>query len=169
MSTYGNYDNFIALQLSDGSLVNCSIIDTAGQEKFRAMSQIYYKKADCCLLVYDITSQRSFEEIKNYYTKEIRDNCKEDIKVILLGNKTDKESSREVESEEGASLALENRYIFMESSCADNTNVADAFITLIENTNIEMKKKKKKNENEDENLKIEKNEKEVALQKRRCC
>lgn len=60
------------------------------------------------------------------------------MKVILLGNKTD--LKRDVSSEEGAKLALKNKYIFMETSCKKNKNVADAFQALIEITNIELKK-----------------------------
>ena len=142
ITSVGFNEEVVNLQLSDGSLVNCRISDTAGQEKFRSLGKKYYNSADCCLLVYDITSKISFEEIKKFYIKEINENCKKDIKVILLGNKTDLEGikNREVSPEEGANLALENGYIFMESSCAHNTNVADAFVTLIEKTNIEMRK-----------------------------
>ena len=50
------------------------------------------------------------------------------------------EDKREVSSDEGAALALENDYIFMETSCMKNTNVSNAFETLIESTNIEEKK-----------------------------
>ena len=59
---------------------------------------------------------------------------------MLLGNKTDLEDQRKVPSEQGAAIALENDYIFMETSCLKNTNVSNAFETLIELTNIEAKK-----------------------------
>ena len=66
--------------------------------------------------------------------------CKENVKAILLGNKTDLENERQVPSEEGAYYSMINDYIFMETSCLQNKNVADAFTTLIEITNIEFKK-----------------------------
>ena len=78
--------------------------------------------------------------------------CKPNTKVILLGNKTDLEEKREVLPEEGAGFALENDYIFMETSCLKNSNVANAFEALIELTNIESKK----NMNENNNLKLRK-------------
>ena len=137
---YPNY--FSTYKLSDGSLVNVNILDTAGQEKFKSVSESYYKRADCCLLVYDITNRKSFDEVKDYYNENIKEKCKKKIKVILLGNKTDLEDKRKVQPEEGAGLALENDYIFMETSCLKNTNVSDAFETLIEITNIESKKNK---------------------------
>ena len=64
--------------------------------------------------------------------------CKKDVKVIVLGNKTD--LKREVQSEEGSNFASDNGFLFMETSCAKNENVADAFTSLIELTNRESKK-----------------------------
>ena len=115
-------------------------MDTAGQERFRAINKSYYKKADCCLLVYDITNVKSFEDCQTFYNKEIKDKCKKDIKVILLGNKSDLEPKRKISSEEAATFAVNNQYIFMETSCLKNDNVSNAFEALIEITNIEAKK-----------------------------
>jgi len=132
--------------LSDGSIIKLRVLDTAGQEIFNAINESYYKYADCCLLVYDITSKDSFKKIKNYYVQKVKENCKNNIKIVLLGNKTDLENRREVSKEEGLDLAMENGYIFMESSCKNNYNVADAFSALVEMTNNEfLKTKTKKN------------------------
>ena len=140
ISTTGLPNYFSTYQLTDGSLVNVNILDTTGQEKFDALNESYYKKADCVLLVYDITNKKSFDKCKNYYNPKLRENCKKNIKVILLGNKADLNDNREIEPEEGAAFAVECNYIFMETSCLENTNVASAFATLIEITNIEAKK-----------------------------
>ena len=112
--TVGNPNYFTTYKLSDGTLVNVNTLDTAGQEKYKSLNEQYYKKADCCLLVYDITNRISFEECKNYYNEGIIEKCKKNIKVILLGNKADLEDQRQVQSEEAAGFALENDYIFME-------------------------------------------------------
>ena len=141
MPTIGVENYINNYQLSDGTLVNVEIFDTAGQEKYRALCKNYYKKANCCLLVYDITNRKSFEECKNYFNTNIKDNCIGDIKVIVLGNKTDLEEKRQVLSDEGSQFALENGYIFLETSCMKNTNVSDAFETLIEITNRETKQR----------------------------
>ena len=139
--TVGLDNIFRTFQLSDGSLVNCGIMDTGGQERFDAINESYYRKADCCLLVYDITNRNSFEDCKNYYNKKLKE-CSEDIiKVILLGNKTDLKDKRVISPEEGAKFAEENNYIFMETSCKDNYNVADAFTALVEMANAECKRK----------------------------
>ena len=138
LSTVGIEDIFKGYRLSDGSIVNVRIMDTGGQERFDAINANYYKDADCCLLVYDITSEKSFDKIQNYYIGKIKENCKSIIKVILLGNKTDLEDERKISHKSGADLANENGYIFMESSCKDNYNISDAFTTLIEMTNSEL-------------------------------
>ena len=62
-----------------------------------------------------------------------------------MGNKADLEEDRQVKSEDASIFALENGYRFLETSCLKNTNVASAFETLIENTNIEAQKNKQKN------------------------
>ena len=92
-------------QLPDGSYVNCEILDTGGQEKFNAINRQYYQRADCCVLVYDITRKDTFKECKNFYKKEIINNCKKGIKVILVGNKTDLEEERKITTEQGKEKA----------------------------------------------------------------
>ena len=119
-------------------------MDTAGQERYNSLSENYYKQADCCLLVYDITSRDSFNRIENYFVPKIKENCNQILKVVLLGNKADLKDKRQVRDIEGVNLAKKNRYIFMESSCADNYNVLDAFTTLVEMTNNELHKGNKK-------------------------
>ena len=145
-------------------------MDTAGQERFKAINTSYYRKADCCLLVYDITNRKSFEEIENYFNEKIKEKCKKNIQVILLGNKTDLENKRKVQSDEGANFSLKNNYIFMETSCFQNTNVSDAFETLIEITNREAIKNKNNNDNinNGENLTITKTKVEKG-KKKKCC
>ena len=128
-------------------------MDTGGQETFNSLNKLYYKKADGVLLVYDITSLKSFNACKNYYIQEIKNECNKNVKVILLGNKTDLEGQREVTSESGANLSLENDFIFMEISCKNNYNVSDAFESLIEITNLDMKRGINKN---DDNSKLNK-------------
>ena len=79
MSTIGTMGiDFFAksFQLSDGSVVNCLIYDTAGQERYNSINESYYQKADAILLVYDISDRKSFEQIKNYYCPKIEELCK---------------------------------------------------------------------------------------------
>ena len=135
--------------MPDGSYVNCEIMDTGGQEMYDAQNKIYYRRADCCLLVYDITNEASFDAIENYYVKEIADYCKEDIQVILLGNKTDQ---RRISKKKGANLATKYKFYFQETSCVENFNVRDSFETIIIMTNTQMVKSGNINLGEKENI-----------------
>ena len=136
-------------KLNEGSIVNINFLDLSGAEKYKNISGSFYKKADCCLLVYDITNRKSFTECQNYYRETIKEKCKKNIQIILIGNKTDLEDKRVITKEEGANFALRNDYIFMETSCLKNENVYEAFESIIELTNINLKKNEYKIENKE--------------------
>ena len=165
MTTLGVDDQFQCVQLSDGSIIKLRVMDTAGQEKFNAINESYYKQADCCLLVYDITSMDSFKSIKNYYIKKIKEKCNNGLKVILLGNKTDLKDERQVSDDNGKDLAEKNGYMFMESSCKDNYNVSDAFTALVEMTNTDIKKGIRKETSKKKGEKLKKSN----HKNRKCC
>ena len=65
----------------DGKSVKFEIWDTAGQEKYRSLTQIFYKDASIAILVYDITSQESFDEIQNYWYEQIKESAPKDISM----------------------------------------------------------------------------------------
>ena len=59
----------------NGRNIKYDIWDTAGQEKYRSLAKIFYSNSNVAILVYDITNRNSFEEIKNYWYKQINENC----------------------------------------------------------------------------------------------
>ena len=132
-------------------------MDTAGQEQFRAVTTNYYRRADSCLLVYDITKEDTFKEIKEYFNENIKEICEKNIPVVLLGNKTDLEDQRKVPAADGINFCLENNYTFLETSCLKNQKVADAFETLIEITHRENCKNKKKDKDKNKDIKLDRN------------
>ena len=142
----------VTYKLSDGNVINVHIYDTCGQERYNAISESYYKKGDGILLVFDITSQKSFDKIKDYYVANIREKCKKNIPIILLGNKTDLDDKRVVSQEVAIDLAVNEEFVYKETSCLKNENVADAFETIIEIWNINNKQTRK---NKNQHLKIE--------------
>ena len=155
--------------LSDGSIIYCSLVDTGGTERFRSINENYFRKADGCILVYDITNERSFDEIKEYYIPSIKEKCIKNIKTILLGNKIDKENERKVSEEEGIQLALENDFLFKETTCTENSNIFNAFQTIIEMTNFDIKKRGK---NDNETIKINRKTHKInknKKNKKKCC
>ena len=145
--------------------MNCFVYDTCGQERYRAINSQYFRKANAILLLYDITSKKSFDEVKDYYSKEIRERCNKNIPVVLIGNKLDKEDEREVSQDEAISLAKKERYDFRETSCKTNKNVANALEALIELWNNVEKKKRLIGEraNSGEFIKTKKREKNEKI------
>ena len=62
--------------------IEFDIWDTAGQEIYRSLTKLFYNEAKAAILVYDITNKKSFQEIKNYWCNEIKENCKDAVKYI---------------------------------------------------------------------------------------
>ena len=60
---------------ANGITVNLEIWDTAGQERYRSLVKNYYKGAKSAILIYDISQKNTFEEVKKYWYKEIKENC----------------------------------------------------------------------------------------------
>ena len=123
--------------------VKVQIWDTAGQELFKSISETLYKNKDGFLLIYDITKRKSFEGL-NHWIEQINNNSIKDVPIILLGNKSDLNSTREVSTEEGEKLAQEKGYNFLETSALTNENecIDTGFRILIESFLIRNFRKK---------------------------
>ena len=68
------------------------IWDTAGQERFQSLSNAFYRGADCCVIVYDVTDKSSFDQISKWKDHFIDKSCPEDVDkvpILIIGNKTD--------------------------------------------------------------------------------
>ena len=124
---------FIDYQLSNeyNHLLKCIFIDTVAQIKYRSFNEEYFRKADCFIIVYDITNEESFEECDSYCKEAILRKCKKDVNVMLIGKKIDLENRRKIPKEEGLRFANENNYYFRETTCKDISTVVDAFETFI--------------------------------------
>ena len=106
------------------------IWDTAGQERYKSITAVYYKGAKGALVVYDITSKNSFNNLDKWMT-EIKDKTSKDIRLMIIGNKIDLKQFREVTSEEAVVKAKEFGIPLMETSAFDATNVKKAFNALL--------------------------------------
>jgi len=113
----------------DGKRIKLQIWDTAGQERFRTITTAYYRGAMGILLVYDVTDQKSFDNIRNWI-RNIDQHASEGVNKILIGNKCDMVDRRVVEPEKGAELAKEYGIKFLETSAKTSVNVEQAFIEL---------------------------------------
>jgi small GTP-binding protein len=105
------------------------IWDTAGQERYHGLAPMYYRGAAAALVMYDITSQSSFERAKNWVT-EVQNNGSPNVIIALVGNKTDLEVHRQVSFNEAQSCAVDNMLLFAETSAKENVNVDELFLTI---------------------------------------
>ncbi|NXW88555.1 RAB10 protein, partial [Alopecoenas beccarii] len=113
----------------NGTRVKLQIWDTAGQERFHTLSTSYFRGAQGFVLVYDITNLDSFRSVTSWM-RDIHEKAGDEVDVILLGNKCDKESERVVPKQKGEKLAWEHGIPFFETSARDNVNIEDAFTIL---------------------------------------
>eukprot|EP01097_Dermamoeba_algensis_P006747 TRINITY_DN420_c0_g1_i5.p1 TRINITY_DN420_c0_g1~~TRINITY_DN420_c0_g1_i5.p1 ORF type:complete len:217 (-),score=38.65 TRINITY_DN420_c0_g1_i5:167-817(-) len=113
----------------DGKKIKLQIWDTAGQERFRTITTAYYRGAMGILLVYDVTDEKSFGNIRNWI-RNIEQHATSDVNKILIGNKCDMVDKKVVDTERGQALANEFGIKFLETSAKNNINVEEAFFTL---------------------------------------
>ncbi|ERE90444.1 hematopoietic SH2 domain-containing protein [Cricetulus griseus] len=124
----------------DGKRIKLQIWDTAGQERFRTITTAYYRGAMGIMLVYDITNEKSFDNIRNWI-RNIEEHASADVEKMILGNKCDVNDKRQVSKERGEKLALDYGIKFMETSAKANINVENAFFTLARDIKAKMDKK----------------------------
>ncbi|XP_044065194.1 ras-related protein Rab-13 isoform X1 [Siniperca chuatsi] len=122
----------------DGKKVKLQVWDTAGQERFKTITTAYYRGAMGIILVYDITDEKSFENIQNWM-KSIKElfirqedlmNASAGVSRMLLGNKCDIEAKRKVSKETGEKLAKDHGIRFFETSAKSSINVEESFLSL---------------------------------------
>jgi len=112
-----------------GKKIRLQIWDTAGQERFRNITQAYYRGAMGILLIYDVTNQKSWSNVRNW-VRNIGDNTPQTVNKILIGNKCDITGQRQVSTAQGEQLAREYGMKLLETSARANTNVTEAFLTI---------------------------------------
>ncbi|CAN1275105.1 Ras-related protein RABE1a [Linum perenne] len=114
----------------DGKRIKLQIWDTAGQERFRTITTAYYRGAMGILLVYDVTDESSFNNIRNWI-RNIEQHASDNVNKILVGNKADMdESKRAVPTAKGQALADEYGIKFFETSAKTNLNVEEVFFSI---------------------------------------
>ena len=100
----------------DGKKIKLQIWDTAGQERFRTITTAYYRGAMGIMLVYDITNEKSFDNIKNWI-RNIEEHASADVEKMILGNKCDMNDRRQV-----GCLDVTEAVTFYQSFVAEMTN-----------------------------------------------
>ena len=133
MSTIGLDYKLKNVQLDDGKMVKIQIWDTAGQDRFRSITKNYYKGAHGIILIYDITNQKTFENVKNWIN-QIKEEVSNKVTIILVGNKIDDEDHRVVSTEQGEKMAKDFGLMFFECSAKSGVNIDSTFNELVKKT-----------------------------------
>ena len=111
--------------------IKVQIWDTAGQENFRSITRSYYRSSVAAIVVYDITSRKSFDKIVSWLD-ELKENAHTKISIVLVGNKNDLEEQREVTFDEGLGLAKVHKIKFMETCAFELSSIEPLFKVLSE-------------------------------------
>uniref|UniRef100_A0A5K3FF94 small monomeric GTPase n=1 Tax=Mesocestoides corti TaxID=53468 RepID=A0A5K3FF94_MESCO len=111
--------------------VKLQIWDTAGQERYRTITTAYYRGALGFILMYDITNEDSFNAVRDWVT-QIKTYSWDNAQVVLVGNKSDLASERQITTERGRALADTLGLNFFETSAKDNVNVKAVFDLMVD-------------------------------------
>ena len=137
--------------------ISFDIWDTAGQEAYRSITKNFYVNAAIGVMVYDIRNRESFENIKKYWSQQLKDSGVQNIVLAIAGNKCDIFNEEEVSENEAREDAESIGAVFQLTSCKENIGIDELFKEsgkrFLEANKLIAKEKKQKKENE--NLKIE--------------
>ena len=161
------------------------IWDTAGQEKYRSLTRIFFQGAKLAILVYDITRKDSFENLKNVWLKELKDHADKNVVLGVAGNKSDLYEKEEVPEQEAREFAKSIGAIFCLTSAQSNSGIEELFEEMgkkfldpnsttneSENQNLDQAHKQKKDEKKKEKKEEQKNiqlKNVKKKEKKNCC
>ncbi|RPB21630.1 ras-domain-containing protein [Terfezia boudieri ATCC MYA-4762] len=124
------------IALDDATTVKFEIWDTAGQERYKSLAPMYYRNANCAVVVYDITAPASLDKAKAW-VKELQRQANENIVIALAGNKLDlaadgpkQTSRRAIETADAEAYAREAGLLFFETSAKTAENVKELFTAI---------------------------------------
>ncbi|KAM3084219.1 GTP-binding protein of the rab/ypt [Clarireedia jacksonii] len=121
------------ISLDENTTVKFEIWDTAGQERYKSLAPMYYRNANCAVVVYDITQASSLDKAKSW-VKELQRQANENIIIALAGNKldlvTEQPDKRAITTEDAAGYAREAGLLFFETSAKTSENVRELFTAI---------------------------------------
>uniref|UniRef100_G3VAV2 RAS related n=2 Tax=Sarcophilus harrisii TaxID=9305 RepID=G3VAV2_SARHA len=124
-------DSYTKLCSVDGVPARLDILDTAGQEEFGAMREQYMRAGHGFLLVYAINDRQSFNEVGKLHTQILRVKDRDDFPIVLVGNKADLETHRQVPRSEASAFCASRHIAYFEASAKLRLNVDEAFEQLV--------------------------------------
>lgn len=172
-STTGACFSSKTITIGNNKEINFEIWDTAGQERYRSLTKVFYKSANVCLLVYDITRKDSYDEIKDYWIDEIKENASQEVILAIIGNKSDLYEYEQVSKKEAMNYANEIGAFFKLTSAKNNVGIDEIFQFIGEKlVNPDMENEGSLTKEEMENIqkyKLKKESKEKEKRKKMCC
>ena len=174
-STIGGTFSTKTIKCSNGKTLKFEIWDTAGQEKYRSVTKMFYKDADVAILVYDITNRFSFEELQKYWVQQVKDSSPKNIILAIIANKSDLIEQEQVDEGVARSYAEELNALFAVTSAKNNSGVDDLFLEIAKKyTGAESANRIEENDEIEEYRKIRKESVKITkesqnMKKRGCC
>lgn len=171
--------SFASIQYEyQNEVLNINLWDTAGQEEYRSLVNIYFRESNVVLIIFDLTSHKSFEDVDEWID-EIFANCGEPLPTLLIvGNKSDLEDSRKVTSEEINTFSLNSKIPYYEVSAITGENIGLLMqnVAAISSKCISLAKSQNKYKNKVVDIKYESgnqftvpNENENSSDTKKCC
>ena len=175
-STTGGTFSTKTVICDNGRTLKFEIWDTAGQERYRALAKMFYKDANAAVLVYDVTRQASFDELKNYWTEQVKDNAPANIILAIAGNKDDLEA--EVDETNAREYAKELGAIYANTTATTSQSINALFIEIAKkytgSNEIQFKNEDEMNDQQQQNdknegMKLSKDKLNKREGKKGCC
>ena len=141
LMTIGMDKRFKRLEVNNKD-VDIFITDTAGEERYRSLTKMFYKGADGILVGFSLTEPSSLESV-NYWIDQINENCSKErpISLVLFGNKCDDKENIKIREEAINKIKDKYNLTYFETSAKENINVQNVFeyltkITIIKSGNL---------------------------------
>ena len=165
-STTGGSFSTKSILCEGGKTLKFEIWDTAGQEKYRSLTKMFYKDANAAIMVYDVTRKDSFEELKTYWSGQIKESSPANIILVVAGNKSDLIEQETVDEGEARNFAKEINAIFISTSAKNSEGINNLFEEIAKkytgSTNVSIKQEEGESEPAEEQkntVKIDNNNK----------
>jgi small GTP-binding protein len=120
------------VEMPNGEVVKIALTDTAGAEKFKSLSSMYFRGAKAIFFTYAINSRDSFNDVNSWIDEAMQKCDNSNYIGCIIANKLDLEVERQVSYEEGAELAASKGMHFLEVSAKSNTGIQDVFDDVIQ-------------------------------------
>jgi Ras-related protein Rab-2A len=120
------------VKLRSKQIIKLEIWDTAGQESYLSITRSYYRGADGCLLVFDLSSRPSFESLSMWLSEARQNSNNPNLVILMIGNKADLRNIRQVKQEEALEFATANGLVYQELSAQNYADVEEAFLQTAE-------------------------------------